>query len=184
MTADQIQVMGEKAKVETWAGEYDEIEVDSESDSDEDEEDIEITEDAFTKNDVREISGASLNVYYTDPEGKRSAATEYMPGGMLTIDVAAADVQIYEAFIAVQAIDTAYDMYVGDSGKRLGTFEVTYPLPWEMEKAKVDVLGIKRPERIGEDLPEGLSETDESQGLWYQNEKAEFNETAIKLTTP
>ena len=137
MTADQIQVMGEKAKVETWAGEYDEIEVDSESDSDEDEEDIEITEDAFTKNDVREISGASLNVYYTDPEGKRSAATEYMPGGMLTIDVAAADVQIYEAFIAVQAIDTAYDVYVGDSGKRLGTFEVTYPCPgkWKRQKS-------------------------------------------------
>ena len=58
--------------------------------------------------------GASLNVYYTTKDGKTELATEYMPGGMLSISIDAQDVQISEAFLAVQAIDAAYEMFVED----------------------------------------------------------------------
>jgi hypothetical protein len=88
-------------------------------------------------------------------------------------------------------------MFSFSSGMRAGSFLVSYPLPWEMERAKIDVLGIRKvrsvkcisrepnkslltnarapplrppaqqPERVGDDLPEGLTEVDENQGLVY-----------------
>jgi WD40 repeat protein len=180
MTGEQLQIMGEKARIETWIGEYDDIEVESESDSDDDGED-KIMEDVFTKNDIREIAGATLNVYYVDKEGKRSLATEYMAGGQLTVDIACADVQMYQAYVTVTRLDTAYDMFIEDSGMRLGHFLVSYPLPWEMDTAKIDPVGLKKPERVGDDLPAGLEESDNGQGLLYQNDEAEFNENGDQL---
>ena len=58
----------------------------------------------------------------------------------------------------------------------MGTFTISYPLPWEMERAKIDVLGMKKPERVGDDLPKGLLEVDDDQGIVYRNEKPEFDE--------
>jgi len=171
-TGDQIQLLGEKAKVESWTGQYDEIEMPDESDGEADEnEDDQIMVDEFGKTDVREFAGATLQVFYTDREGKTIPATEYMPGGKLTFCIECSDVQIQEAFLSVTALDTAYESFVPESGKRLGTFIVTYPLPWEMETAKIDVLGIRKPERIGDDMPEGLIEVDEGQGINYHNKE-------------
>ena len=182
LTGDQLQLLGEKAMVEAWAGEYEEIEVDSDSDNDEDDDDEDkVVEDQFGKDDVREFQGVSLQVLYTNKDGKTDAAVEYMPGGTLSLSIDASDVQISEAFISVTAKDTQLDMFVEDSGKRIGTFLVSFPLPWEMDRAKIDILGIRKPERVGDDIPEGLIEVDEEQALMYRNKEQVIDDDGVVI---
>ena len=89
--------------------------------------------------------------------------------------------QISEAFISVTAKNTELDMFVEDSGKRLGTFLVSFPLPWEMDRAKVDILGIRKPERVGEDIPEGVFAVDEDQALMYHNKEQIVDDDGVVI---
>jgi hypothetical protein len=51
-------------------------------------------EDTFGRDDVRELQGASIRVMYTNKDGRTDAASEYMPGSMLSINIEASDVQV------------------------------------------------------------------------------------------
>ena len=168
MTGDQMQYLGDDVSYEVWPGELDDVVVDDDSDSDASSNDEEPV-DPLTLGDVHELNGLSITAVYTDSKGVRTVPTEYIPGGMLTIQIASQDVFISEAFLDVMRVDTQFDMYAQYSGQRLGTFIVNHPAPWEMETAIIDPLGWRKPRRPDHQIPGGLSEVDQSQAVVFRN---------------
>jgi hypothetical protein len=86
MTQKQLGLLDEDEMVETWPGEnatLDDIDSESEESGDgEDEEDgLDINDDDFGKDDLREVDGATVLVTAVDKHGTQSTATEYIAGG-------------------------------------------------------------------------------------------------------
>jgi hypothetical protein len=94
LAKDQMDMLPENAEVEMWAGELapdEELDSESESaasqDNDEDGQAKSPEEAAkeFGKKDKRSYKKVALKVIRTDSDGKNFDATEYVPGGQLTI---------------------------------------------------------------------------------------------------
>lgn len=86
MTQKQLGLLDEDEMVETWPGEnatLDDIDSESEESGDgEDEEDgLDINDDDFGSDDIREVDGATVLVTAVDKHGVQSTATEYIAGG-------------------------------------------------------------------------------------------------------
>lgn len=85
MTQKQLALLDENEMVETWPGENATLEdIDSESDDSNNEDDgegMDMNDDDFGKDDVREVAGATVLVTAVDNHGIQSAATEYIAGG-------------------------------------------------------------------------------------------------------
>lgn len=85
MTQKQLGQLSEDELVETWVGEnatLDDIDSESEeSNKDDDEDGMDLNDDDFGKDDIREDAGATVLVTAVDKYGVQSVATEYIAGG-------------------------------------------------------------------------------------------------------
>jgi hypothetical protein len=88
MTQKQLGLLDEDEMVETWPGEnatLDEIDSESEEEAEEGDGDgedgLDINDDEFGKDDLREVDGATVLVTAVDKHGIQSTATEYVAGG-------------------------------------------------------------------------------------------------------
>lgn len=159
LSADQTKYLPANTALETFPGENDndpDIPSDSDDEEEADDDDDMTGKKKFGDDDVRDRDGFSIQIIGEDEDGDPIPAVEYVPGYRLAFQIeSVAGILVDEVYIAVYAYDSLYDIFSPIGGQRLGHFNISFPMPWDLEEALKEAKGninkAKRP------IPPGLS---------------------------